>query len=186
MIAAEDESPSEPNPNGDAVASAPATTVALPGDAAAGPVELDLGYRVDLEAFSGPLDLLLFLVRRAEVDLVDIPVATIADQFIAAVSSWQEMDLEVAGDFILMAASLLELKSRLVAPPVEGEATGEEADEEILDPRAELSRRRCACSPSWRRNTARPARASSANSCPRIPTRSTATTSPTAIPACCS
>jgi segregation and condensation protein A len=140
MIPSGNESPSAPSPPAEAGASAPAATAPPPGDAAAGPVELDLGYRVDLEAFSGPLDLLLFLVRRAEVDLADIPVATIADQFIAAVASWQEMDLEVAGDFILMAASLLELKCRMVAPPVEGEAAGEEADEEILDPRAELVR----------------------------------------------
>ncbi len=92
---------------------------------------------VALDAFSGPLDLLLYLVRRAEVDIIDIPVASIADQFVAAVDAWAEVDLDVAGDFILMAASLLELKARMVAPPLE-DATADEAEEEVIDLRAGL------------------------------------------------
>ena len=111
------------------------------GLAEAPPGELDLGYQVALDAFSGPLDLLLFLVRRAEVDIADIPITTIADQFIAALGSWQELDLDVAGDFILMAATLLEIKSRLVAPPEEAKEDGAAADaeeEDLFDPRAGL------------------------------------------------
>jgi segregation and condensation protein A len=105
------------------------------------PSELDLGYQVTLDTFSGPLDLLLFLVRRAEVDVADIPLATIADQFVAMLAITPDLDLDVAGDFILMAATLLELKSRLVVPPVEAAAEGEEAqDEEVIDPRAGLIR----------------------------------------------
>ncbi len=92
---------------------------------------------VALDAFSGPLDLLLYLVRRAEVDIIDIPVAQIADQFVAAVDAWAEIDLDAAGDFILMAASLLELKARLVAPPL-ADAAPDEAEEEVIDLRAGL------------------------------------------------
>ena len=102
---------------------------------------VEYGYRVSLDAFTGPLYLLLFLVRRLEVDVADIPIESIADQFIAAVADWQELDLDVAGDFILMAATLLELKSRLVAPPVDQVgADGAEAQEEedLFDPRAGL------------------------------------------------
>jgi segregation and condensation protein A len=122
----------------DITANEPGSGVAVAGEAAPG--ELDLGYQVSLEAFSGPLDLLLFLVRRAEVDVADIPISTIADQFIAAISSWQELDLDVAGDFILMAATLLEIKSRLVAPPDEPKEEGEGAaeEEDLFDPRAGL------------------------------------------------
>lgn len=103
---------------------------------------LDLGYTVSVEAFSGPLDLLLFLVRKTELDIVDIPVAAIADQFVSLVSEWQRegtLDLEAAGDFILMAATLLEIKARTIAPPPveEGERPAEDEDD-ILDPRTDL------------------------------------------------
>ena len=109
----------------DATLEVPIASVA-PSDAApaAVPSELDLGYHVTLDSFSGPLDLLLFLVRRTEVDIADIQVSTIADQFVAMLKATPDLDLDVAGDFILMAATLLELKSRLVMPaeePKEGE-----------------------------------------------------------------
>ena len=104
-------------------------------------VELDLGYQVTLDHFSGPMDLLLYLVRRSEVDIADIPIGYIADQFIEMLNATPDMDLDVAGDFILMAATLLELKSRLVVPPPETESDGsEERDDEIIDPRAGLVR----------------------------------------------
>ncbi len=103
--------------------------------------EIDLGYHVTLDSFSGPLDLLLFLVRRTEVDIADIPVATIADQFIAMLTATPDLDLDIAGDFILMAATLLELKSRLVVPPDEPtENTVENQDDDIIDPRSGLIR----------------------------------------------
>ena len=103
---------------------------------------LDLGYTVSVDAFSGPLDLLLFLVRKSELDIIDIPVATITDQFVALISLWQqqgELDLEVAGDFILMAATVLEIKARTIAPPPidEGEQSPDDEDD-ALDPRADL------------------------------------------------
>jgi len=102
--------------------------------------DLDLGYQVSIEAFSGPLDLLLYLVRRAQVDVTDVPIAEIADQFVAAVGSWPDLDLDVAGDFILMAATLLEIKSRAIMPPVEGDEGAGDGEEEWFDPRADLIR----------------------------------------------
>jgi segregation and condensation protein A len=124
----------------DATLDAPVPSVP-PSDVAA-PPELDLGYQVTLDSFSGPLDLLLFLVRRAEVDIADIPLATIADQFVAMLQATPDLDLDVAGDFILMAATLLELKSRLVMPPEEAKEGDEQEqeDDEVIDPRAGLIR----------------------------------------------
>ena len=123
-----------------AIVDAPAETVPENG-AAAAVGEIDLGYHVTLDSFSGPLDLLLFLVRRTEVDIADIPVATIADQFIAMLSATPDLDLDIAGDFILMAATLLELKSRLVVPPDEpAENTVENQADDIIDPRSGLIR----------------------------------------------
>ena len=103
---------------------------------------VDLGCTVSVESFSGPLDLLLFLVRKSELDIIDIPIATIADQFVMLVASWQQedqLDLEMAGDFILMAATLLEIKARTIAPPpvTDGEQADTEEDD-LLDPRADL------------------------------------------------
>ena len=74
--------------------------------------DLDLGYQVQLDHFAGPLDLLLYLVRKAEVDIIDIPIAQITDEFLATLRAWEDLDLEVAGDFILMAATLLEIKAK--------------------------------------------------------------------------
>jgi len=102
----------------------------------------DLGYHVQLDAFSGPMDLLLYLVRRTQVDIAHIPIALIADQFIATVRGWTEVDLDLAGDFLLMAATLLEIKSRMVAPPAEDASPegDEDGDGELFDPRADLIR----------------------------------------------
>ncbi|MBA2480225.1 MAG: segregation/condensation protein A [Planctomycetes bacterium] len=99
---------------------------------------VDIGYTVSLASFSGPLDLLLYLVRRAEVDIVDIPIALIAEQFIDTIGQWQDLDLDIAGEFILMAATLLEIKARLVAPPLIGAEAEEDGDEEIIDLRTGL------------------------------------------------
>jgi len=129
----------------DATLEAPITVVpssdAAPA-APAAPAELDLGYHVTLDSFSGPLDLLLFLVRRTEVDIADIPVSTITDQFVAMLKTTPDLDLDVAGDFILMAATLLELKSRLVMPAEEPKAGDEETkdEEDVFDPRGGLIR----------------------------------------------
>ena len=99
----------------------------------------DLGYQVSLDSFSGPLDLLLHLVRKSEVAISDIPIVDIADQFLSVVQNWEDADLELAGDFILMAATLLEIKARSIAPLPEGDEEDEEEDEWI-DPREDLVR----------------------------------------------
>jgi segregation and condensation protein A len=96
-------------------------------------------YRVRLDAFEGPLDLLLFLVRRAEVNIRDIPVASITDQYLAHLRSLRDIDVDVAGEFLLMAATLLEIKSRLLAPRPEPEP-GSPAPPDDADPRHDLVR----------------------------------------------
>jgi segregation and condensation protein A len=94
-----------------------------------------MSYRVKLDIFEGPLDLLLHLVKKNEVDLSDIPVATITDQYMAYLDLLQQLDLDVAGEYLVMAATLLHLKSRMLLPA--DETTEEEEGE---DPRAELVR----------------------------------------------
>lgn len=105
-------------------------------------------YHFTLSNFKGPLDLLLFLIRRAEVDIIDIPIATITDQYLAFLHEIDSIDIEVAGDFLVMAATLIEIKSRVLRPAqakaADGESESGEAspdDESGLDtsdPRFEL------------------------------------------------
>jgi segregation and condensation protein A len=90
-------------------------------------------YQVKLEVFEGPLDLLLHLIKREEVDVYDIPVARITDQYLRFVELMQDMNLDVAGEYLVMAATLMHLKSRLLLPPSETDA-----DEPEDDPRTEL------------------------------------------------
>ena len=92
-------------------------------------------YQVKLEMFEGPLDLLLHLIREHQLNILDIPIATITDEYLRYLALMQELDLEVAGDFLLMAATLIHIKSKMLLPPEEA-AEGEGAEEE--DPRAEL------------------------------------------------
>ena len=91
--------------------------------------------QVFLEAFEGPLDLLLYLIRRQNIDILDIPIAEITKQYVQYIDLMQDMQLELAGEYLLMAAMLAEIKSRMLLPrpPVE--------EEEEDDPRAELVRR---------------------------------------------
>lgn len=93
-------------------------------------------YTVKLEIFEGPLDLLLHLIRRNQVDIYDIPIATITDQYLGYLRMMRSFNLDVAGEFLLMAATLLQIKSKtlLPLPPDEEEEEGE-------DPRAELVNR---------------------------------------------
>jgi segregation and condensation protein A len=97
------------------------------------------GYPVTLPAFAGPLDLLLYLIKRQEVDITDIPIAHIAAQFLDYLALLEALDVDVASDFIVMAATLLEIKSRMLLP--RPPAIVEEDDIEEEDPRAELVRR---------------------------------------------
>ena len=96
---------------------------------------LSMFYRVKLNVFEGPLDLLLHLVKKNEVELPDIPIAEITDQYLAYLDLLKQLDLDIAGEYLVMAASLLYLKSRLLLPL---EDTPEEDEGE--DPRAELAR----------------------------------------------
>jgi segregation and condensation protein A len=91
-------------------------------------------YQVDLDIFRGPLDLLLYLVKRDEVDVRDISVARVAEQFKEYLEVMQILDVERAGEFLVMAATLMEIKSRTLLPRTEGE------DESADDPRLELVR----------------------------------------------
>jgi segregation and condensation protein A len=92
--------------------------------------------QVFLEAFEGPLDLLLYLIRRQNLDIVDIPIAEITRQYLQYIDVMRELQLELAGEYLLMAATLAEIKSRMLLPRPQGEG-----DQEELDPRAELVRR---------------------------------------------
>jgi len=93
-------------------------------------------YRVELEQFEGPMDLLLFFIKRDEIDIYDIPIARIADEYLAYVRVMEEIDLDGVGDFIYMAALLINIKARMLLPSQEAE---EEAD--AVDPRRELVER---------------------------------------------
>lgn len=88
---------------------------------------------VKLDVFEGPLDLLLHLIRENEVDVHDIPIAAIAEQYVAYLTVMRELNLDVAGEYLLMAATLAWIKSRLLLPPAEGEE-----EEEGGDPRLAL------------------------------------------------
>ena len=89
-------------------------------------------YQVRLDIFEGPMDLLVYLIRQNEIDIYDIPIALLADQYLEYVTRIEDLNLEKAGDFILMASTLLQIKSRMLLPRPEGE------DEEWEDPRTEL------------------------------------------------
>ena len=91
-----------------------------------------MDYTVQLESFQGPLDLLLFLVKRQEVDIRDIPIARVAEQFLEYLQVLQLIDVEWAGEFLVMAATLMEIKSRLLLPRSEEELVEDD------DPRLEL------------------------------------------------
>ncbi|MCA9289588.1 MAG: segregation/condensation protein A [Phycisphaerales bacterium] len=100
-------------------------------------------YRVSLDAFQGPMDLLLYLIRRAEVDVQDIRIAEITDQYLAFLRGIDAIDIDVAGEFLVTAATLIEIKSRSLVPvdrtsSSEDGADGESGDGESLDPRFEL------------------------------------------------
>lgn len=90
---------------------------------------------VFLDAFEGPLDLLLYLIRRQNLDILDIPIAEITQQYIQYIAMMHEMRFELAAEYLVMAAMLAEIKSRMLLPRVQVE------DDEEIDPRAELIRR---------------------------------------------
>jgi len=95
-------------------------------------------YNIKLDIFEGPLDLLLHLIKRNEVDIYDIPVAVITEQYLEYIDIMKEMNLEFAGEFLVMAATLVHIKSKMLLP-VDEEAPPEE--DEGIDPREELVKR---------------------------------------------
>lgn len=96
-----------------------------------------MSYKVKLELFEGPLDLLLFLIKKEEMDVTDIPIAQITQQYLEYLEVMKLLDLEIAGEFLVMAAELMRIKSCMLLPPEEQPAE----EEEEPDPRAELIRR---------------------------------------------
>jgi len=94
-------------------------------------------YRVNLEIFAGPLDLLLYLVRKEEVDIYDIPIAKITNQYIRYIELLKSLDIDLAGDFLVMAATLMQIKSAMLLPKAEPDQL---QDDDLSDPRRELIR----------------------------------------------
>ncbi|MDD5595027.1 MAG: segregation/condensation protein A [Candidatus Omnitrophica bacterium] len=95
-----------------------------------------MAYKIKLEIFEGPLDLLLYLVKKDHLNIYDIPIAKVTDQYLAYLELMKLLDLNIAGEFLVMAATLMQIKSKLLLP-----AQAEENQEEEEDPRAELVRR---------------------------------------------
>src|SRR5271167_4744007 len=91
-----------------------------------------MNYKIHLEKFEGPLDLLLFLIKKNDIDIKDIPIAIITDQYMEYINMMKMLDLDVVGDFLVMAASLMQIKSRMLLPP------DPLAGPEVIDPRQEL------------------------------------------------
>jgi segregation and condensation protein A len=91
-------------------------------------------YRVQLEFFEGPLDLLLHLIRTQEIDIYDIPIARITEQYLQYLQMMRDLSITVAGEFVLMAATLIHIKSKMLLPPDPVSEEGEEPE----DPRREL------------------------------------------------
>lgn len=95
-----------------------------------------MSYKVKLDVFEGPLDLLLYLIQKEEVDIYDIPIAKVTDQYLEYLELMQLLDLNIAGEFLVMAATLMHIKSKMLLPPDQTEEAKEEED-----PRTELVRR---------------------------------------------
>lgn len=95
-----------------------------------------MGYKLRLEMFEGPLDLLLYLIKKNDIDIYDIPISEITDQYMEYIEAMKTIDLNAVGDFLVMAATLMHIKSKMLLPP---DPLAEEEVEE--DPRDELVRR---------------------------------------------
>ena len=95
-------------------------------------------YRIQLDEFEGPLDLLLHLIKKNEINIYDIPIAVITKQYLDYIKMMKSLNLVVAGEFLVMAATLIHIKSRMLLPV---ESDGDDEDETGEDPRAELVRR---------------------------------------------
>ncbi len=96
-----------------------------------------MSYQIKLEIFEGPMDLLLHLIKKHELDIYSIPIADITQQYLEYLELMKSLDMEIAGEFLVMASTLTHIKSRMLLPPPENP----EGDEEGVDPHAELIRR---------------------------------------------
>ena len=92
-----------------------------------------MSYRIHFKNFEGPLDLLLYFIRRDELDIYDIPISKITKDFIAVIEEWKQLNMIIAGDFIVMASTLMRVKAKMMIPRPELDDEGD-----IIDPRAEL------------------------------------------------
>ena len=92
-----------------------------------------MSYRIKLENFEGPLDLLLYFIRRDELDIYDIPISKITKDFVAVIEEWKKLNMVIAGDFIVMASTLMRVKAKMMIPRPELDEDGD-----IIDPREEL------------------------------------------------
>jgi segregation and condensation protein A len=95
-----------------------------------------MSYQVRLEIFEGPMDLLLYLIKKHELDIYSIPIAIITRQYLEYIELMKSLDMEIAGEFLVMAATLTHIKSRMLLP-----SESAESDEDGVDPQAELARR---------------------------------------------
>jgi len=95
-----------------------------------------MSHKIKLEFFEGPLDLLLYLIKKNEVSIYDIPIATITEQYLQYIEVMKLLDLDIVGEFLVIAASLMQIKSKMLLPQPE-----EPTEEDIEDPRAELVNR---------------------------------------------
>jgi segregation and condensation protein A len=93
-----------------------------------------MSYEIKLDIFEGPLDLLLYLIRKNEIDIYNIPIALITEQYLAYLDLMRSLNLDLAGEYLVLAATLVHIKSRMLLPPAEGDDEAEEGE----DPRAEL------------------------------------------------
>jgi segregation and condensation protein A len=95
-----------------------------------------MSYEIKLDIFEGPLDLLLYLIRKNEIDIYNIPIALITEQYLSYLDMMRSLNLDLAGEYLVLAATLIHIKSKLLLPPAESEND----EEESADPRNELVR----------------------------------------------
>jgi len=103
------------------------------------PIPLDPNFRIQLPNFEGPLDLLLYLIQKHELEITNLPMAFVAERYVDYIGTMQRLNLDVAGEYLVMAATLMHIKSKTLLPePPKGQ---DDLDEEDLDPRGDLIRR---------------------------------------------
>ena len=105
------------------------------------PEPLDPSFQISLPSFEGPLDLLLHLIRKHELDILDLPIAFVTERYLSYITIMEQLDLDIASEYLVMAATLAHIKSKMLLPQEPEDQPDEETSEEELDPRAELIRR---------------------------------------------